>query len=74
MAPGVDGPKRESSDYRRLSLWWEDVPAPLVLRPPLARDLAVDVCVVGAGFNGLWSALALARADPSLRIAVVEWR
>ncbi|MGO8861573.1 MAG: NAD(P)/FAD-dependent oxidoreductase [Acidimicrobiales bacterium] len=72
MAPGVDGPKRESSDYRRLSLWWEDVPAPLVLRPPLAGDLAVDVCVVGAGFTGLWSAHALARADPSLRIAVVE--
>jgi glycine/D-amino acid oxidase-like deaminating enzyme len=27
---------------------------------------------VGAGFTGLWTALYLARADPSLRIAVVE--
>jgi glycine/D-amino acid oxidase-like deaminating enzyme len=27
---------------------------------------------VGAGFTGLWTALYLARADPSLRIAVIE--
>ena len=32
----------------------------------------MDVAVVGAGFTGLWTALYLARADPSLRIAVVE--
>jgi glycine/D-amino acid oxidase-like deaminating enzyme len=30
------------------------------------------VCIVGAGFTGLWTAHALARADPSLRIAVLE--
>ena len=72
MVPGVGGPERASSDYRRLSLWWDDISTPLALRPPLAGDLAVDVCVVGAGFTGLWSAHALARADPSLRIAVVE--
>jgi glycine/D-amino acid oxidase-like deaminating enzyme len=30
------------------------------------------VAIVGAGFTGLWAALYLARADPSLRIAVVE--
>jgi glycine/D-amino acid oxidase-like deaminating enzyme len=38
----------------------------------LVGDLAVDVCIVGAGFTGLWTAHALACADPSLRIAVVE--
>jgi glycine/D-amino acid oxidase-like deaminating enzyme len=30
------------------------------------------VAVVGAGFTGLWTALYLARADPSLRVTVVE--
>jgi glycine/D-amino acid oxidase-like deaminating enzyme len=30
------------------------------------------VCIVGAGFTGLWTAHALAGADPSLRIAVLE--
>jgi glycine/D-amino acid oxidase-like deaminating enzyme len=30
------------------------------------------VAIVGAGFTGLWTALYLARADPSLRVTVVE--
>ena len=70
MAPDVaPGP---ASGYQRLSLWWEAVPAPLPPRPALTEDLQVDVCIVGAGFTGLWTAHSLARADPSLRIAVVE--
>jgi glycine/D-amino acid oxidase-like deaminating enzyme len=32
----------------------------------------VDVAVVGGGYTGLWTALALRERDPSLRIAVVE--
>ena len=30
------------------------------------------MAIVGAGFTGLWTALYLARADPALRIAVIE--
>ena len=30
------------------------------------------MAIVGAGFTGLWTALYLARADPSLRVTVVE--
>jgi len=37
---------------------------------PGAAD--VDVAIVGAGYTGLWTAYYLARADPSLRIAVLE--
>ena len=66
VAPGA------TSGYQRLSLWWEAVPVPLAPRPALTQDLQVDVCIVGAGFTGLWTAHALALADPSLRIAVVE--
>ena len=61
-----------TSGYQRLSLWWEAVPVPLPPRPALTEDLDVDVCIVGAGFTGLWTAHALAQADPSLRIAVLE--
>jgi glycine/D-amino acid oxidase-like deaminating enzyme len=61
-----------ASGYAGLSLWWEAVPAPLPARPPLAQDLEADVCVVGAGFTGLWTARSLAEADPSLRIVVLE--
>jgi glycine/D-amino acid oxidase-like deaminating enzyme len=42
------------------------------IRPPVASDLDVDVCIVGAGYTGLWSAYYLATHDPGLRIAVVE--
>jgi glycine/D-amino acid oxidase-like deaminating enzyme len=38
----------------------------------LPGDRDADVAIVGAGFTGLWTALYLARADPALRIAVVE--
>jgi glycine/D-amino acid oxidase-like deaminating enzyme len=31
-----------------------------------------DVCVVGGGFTGLWTALSLKRRDPSLSVAVLE--
>jgi glycine/D-amino acid oxidase-like deaminating enzyme len=68
-APGADG---TASGYQRLSLWWEAVPAPLPSHPALTEDLDVDVCVVGAGFTGLWTAHALAEADPSLRVLVLE--
>lgn len=40
--------------------------------PPLAGDGRVDVAIVGGGFTGLWTALALAETDPSLRVAVLE--
>ena len=62
-----------SPDYRHLSFWHETVPgddwAP---RSALPGDRDVDVAIVGAGFTGLWTALYLATAEPSLRIAVVE--
>jgi len=32
----------------------------------------VDVAVVGGGFTGLWTAYALGRADPGLRVVVLE--
>lgn len=58
---------------RSRSHWLSTLPDdPLTPRPPLGGDIAVDVAIVGGGFTGLWTALALADADPSLRIAVLE--
>jgi glycine/D-amino acid oxidase-like deaminating enzyme len=59
--------------YRDVSYWLDDLDDdPLLPRLPLAGDRDVDVAIVGAGFTGLWTAYYLARADPSLRIAIVE--
>jgi glycine/D-amino acid oxidase-like deaminating enzyme len=54
------------------SWWWADLgglPAP---RPALDGDREADVCIVGAGYTGLWTAYELLRADPSLRVVVLE--
>ncbi|HNM85591.1 MAG TPA: FAD-dependent oxidoreductase, partial [Mycobacterium sp.] len=37
-------------------------------------DRDVDVCIVGAGYTGLWTAYYLKRADPSLSVTVLEAR
>ena len=43
-------------------------------RPPLSGTDRVDVCIVGGGYTGLWTAYYLARAEPGLRVAVIEAR
>lgn len=57
-----------------LGFWLETCGEELAPRPPLPGDLAVDVAIVGGGFTGLWTAYHLAKADPGLRVAIVERR
>jgi glycine/D-amino acid oxidase-like deaminating enzyme len=38
----------------------------------LTGDLSFDVAIVGAGYTGLWTALSLLDADPTIRVVVVE--
>ena len=52
-------------------LWHEQI-GPAVPRPPLPGDTQADVCIVGAGYTGLWTALHLLRQDPTLRVVLVE--
>ena len=40
--------------------------------PALAGPTDVDVAIVGAGYTGLWTAYYLKKADPHLRVAVLE--
>ena len=60
------------SDYRALSLWHDTAGDDFEPRPALPGPATYDVVVVGAGLTGLWSAYYLRRADPGLRIAVLE--
>jgi len=58
--------------YRQLSLWWDGLAGDLAVRPGLPGDIEADVAIVGGGLTGLWTAYYLSRADPSLRIVVLE--
>jgi len=55
-----------------VSFWYADIGGEPARRPPLPGDIDADICIVGAGFTGLWSAYYLKKAEPSLRIAIVE--
>lgn len=52
--------------------FWLDQLEPHDLRPPLVGTRDADVCIVGAGFTGLWLAYTLRRADPGREVVVLE--
>jgi glycine/D-amino acid oxidase-like deaminating enzyme len=54
-----------------VSYWWQARGGP-ARRPSLPGGTEADVCIVGAGFTGLWTAYYLKRADPALRVVVLE--
>lgn len=55
---------------RAQPVWWEQIsPQP---RPALTASTDCDIAIVGAGLTGLWTAYYLLRADPSLRVVVLD--
>ena len=54
-----------------VSFWYSQIGRP-ESGSPLAGDDECDVCIVGGGLTGLWTAYYLAKADPGLRISVLE--
>ena len=63
---------RPLTDYRSLSLWHATADDDFAPRPSLPGPASYDVAIVGAGLTGLWTAYYLHRADPTLRIVVLE--
>jgi glycine/D-amino acid oxidase-like deaminating enzyme len=54
-----------------VSFWNAQLGEPM-RRAPLQSSTSVDVCIVGAGLTGLWTAYYLKRAAPELSVVVVE--
>jgi glycine/D-amino acid oxidase-like deaminating enzyme len=64
-----------SRPYRDVSFWLDSVAADgdaLAPRPPLDRDTQADVCIIGGGLTGLWTAHYLLDRNPALSILIVE--
>ncbi|MBN9188182.1 MAG: FAD-dependent oxidoreductase, partial [Microbacterium sp.] len=57
-----------------VSFWWRSLGGPPTPRPALPGSTDADVCIVGAGYTGLWTAYYLKRLQPDLRIVVLEQR
>jgi glycine/D-amino acid oxidase-like deaminating enzyme len=55
-----------------ISHWFAQLGGRPPARSALPGSRSADVCVVGAGYTGLWTAYELRRADPSLDVVVLE--
>ena len=55
-----------------ISYWLREPGPPADPALVAGERLDVDVAIVGAGFTGLWAAIALTDTDPTLRVAVLE--
>jgi glycine/D-amino acid oxidase-like deaminating enzyme len=54
-------------------LWWLDSdPLEPASHSALVGDIGADLCVVGAGYTGLWTALLAKERDPDREVVVVE--
>ena len=54
-----------------VSFWYSAIGLP-AYRSPLRGDIDADVCIVGAGFTGLWTAYYLKREMPDLNVVILE--
>lgn len=52
-------------------VYWHDTEK-VTAEPPLRESVDCDVCIVGGGFTGLWTAYFLKEAAPALDIRIVE--
>jgi glycine/D-amino acid oxidase-like deaminating enzyme len=55
-----------------VSYWWRARGGYPPRRPSLPRPEEADVCIVGAGYTGLWTAYYLKGMRPDLRVVVLE--
>ncbi|UGS35625.1 NAD(P)/FAD-dependent oxidoreductase [Capillimicrobium parvum] len=67
MSPAVRTPPDVSHWMARI-----DAAEPIRRRPALTGVVHADVCIVGAGYTGLWAAYALKQAAPDLDVVIVE--
>jgi glycine/D-amino acid oxidase-like deaminating enzyme len=71
--PGRNGEQRLTAEHNGdVSYWWRARGGFPPRRPSLPGPLSADVCIVGGGFTGLWTAYYLKQAAPTLRVVVLE--
>jgi glycine/D-amino acid oxidase-like deaminating enzyme len=66
-----DGDTKFNRPGCRYEVFWRQT-QPVIKAVPLSADLTCDICIIGAGYTGLWSAYFLKKADPMLRIHILE--
>jgi len=54
--------------------WLDEDPLEPLPHPTLIGDVTAELCIVGAGYTGLWTALLAKEANPDREVIVVEQR
>lgn len=71
----ADTPRPESlkslADARSIPFWLDDTSRPEPASA-LTESTKADLCVIGGGFTGLWSALLAKEANPDLDVVLLE--
>jgi len=57
---------------RHRSFWLQEVSGDAPDAPALVGSLRADVCIIGGGFVGLWTALRLKELSPSGEVVILE--
>ncbi|WP_249019136.1 FAD-binding oxidoreductase [Conexibacter sp. S30A1] len=74
--PSVTFPHRSLTPADAVRGFWFDEVRETVERSavggPLAASTTADVCIVGGGFVGLWTAIELKQRRPNLRVVLLE--
>jgi len=52
--------------------YWLDDPGRPAARPPLEVHGSTDLCVVGGGYSGLWTAILAKERDPGRDVVLLE--
>ena len=55
-----------------MGVWWQEEAGLRAECPPLSGERSADVAIVGGGYCGLWTALALKDREPGLDVVVLE--
>lgn len=65
--------RRDPATPPHRSLWLNEALGPGAIgENVLQGDVRADVCIVGGGFTGLWTAIRLSELDPKLNVVIVE--
>ncbi|MET0458699.1 MAG: FAD-dependent oxidoreductase, partial [Ilumatobacteraceae bacterium] len=71
-ADGVDRRHLDAiADADVTPYWYEDVDAP-DSNPTLVRNESCDLCIVGGGYTGLWTAIIAKERDPSRDVVLID--
>ncbi|MDA8316215.1 MAG: FAD-dependent oxidoreductase [Actinomycetota bacterium] len=72
MSKSTAGTAGQPASSRAISFWYSQLDPTPPRRQHLSGSRRADVCIVGAGYTGLWTAYELLRRQPSLDVVVLE--